>query len=235
MNAMYLFYNASIQGSFALLNAATRSGKVRKLWAGLVVMGVLQDQLNALLSDEDEDGELVYDKTPQYILEHNIILPDPFGVTDRSEIAIPMPYGLNMAVNFGRSLSRFARGQYSMGEAGGSILGTAIDTLNPLGGTHSFFNFAAPTIADPFVDIARNRDFADKPIVKETSPFDPTPPPDSQLYWSTTSPSAKWVAENLNALTGGSTVQSGLLDMSPDLIEYWIGFLTGGAGMFAHR
>ena len=27
MNSAYLFYNASLQGSFALLNAATRSGK----------------------------------------------------------------------------------------------------------------------------------------------------------------------------------------------------------------
>ena len=235
MNAMYLFYNASIQGSFALLNAATRSSKVRKMWAGLVVFGILQDQLNAAISDEDEDGKLIYDKTPKYILEHNIILPDPFGVTDRSEIAIPMPYGLNMAVNFGRSLSRFSRGQYNVGEAGSSIIGTAVDTLNPLGGTHSFLNFVMPTVADPFIDIARNRDFADKPITKETSPFDPTPPPNSQLYWSTTSPSAKWIAENLNSLTGGSAIQSGILDVSPDLMEYWIGFLTGGAGMFAQR
>jgi uncharacterized membrane protein len=235
MNAMYLFYNASIQGSFALLNAATRSAKVRKMWAGLVVFGILQDQLNAAISDEDDDGKLIYDKTPKYILEHNIILPDPFGVTDRSEIAIPMPYGLNMAVNFGRSLSRFSRGQYSIGEAGNSIIGTAVDTLNPLGGTHSFLNFVMPTVVDPFIDIARNKDFADKPITKETSPFDPTPPPNSQLYWSTTSPSAKWVAENLNRLTGGSAIQSGILDVSPDLMEYWIGFLTGGAGMFAQR
>ena len=235
MNAAYLFYNASLQGSFALLNAATRSAKVRKMWAGLVVFGIMQDQLNAALSDEDEDGALIYDKTPQYILEHNIILPDPFGVTDRSEIAIPMPYGLNMAVNFGRSLSRYARGKYTVGEAGSSIIGTAIDTVNPLGGTHSFFNFVMPTIGDPFVDIARNKDFADKPITKETSPFDPTPPPNSQLYWSTTSPSAKWIAENLNSLTGGNALQSGLLDVSPDLLEYWVGFLTGGAGMFAQR
>ena len=32
MNSVYLFYNASLQGSFALINAATRSSKVRKIW-----------------------------------------------------------------------------------------------------------------------------------------------------------------------------------------------------------
>ena len=233
MNSLYLFYNASIQGSFALLNAATRSSKVRKIWASLVVVGILQDQINAMFSEEDEDGELVYDKAPQHILEHNIIFPDFFNITDRSHVTIPMPYGLNIAVNLGRSLSRFQRGAYEIGEAGSSIMGTAIDNLNPIGGTNSFFNFASPTVTDPFVDILRNRDFSERPIVKETSPFDPTPPPNSQLYWSTTSPSAKWVAENLNQLTGGSNVQKGFVDVSPDMIEFWIGYLTGGVGRFS--
>ena len=122
MNSMYLFYNASLQGTFALLSAATRSSKVRKIWVGLMVAGLLQDQLNSALSDEDEDGQLVYDKVPDYVLEHNLIFPDPFGITDRSHIAIPMPYGLNMAVNAGRSLSRAARGGYTPGEAGSSVL-----------------------------------------------------------------------------------------------------------------
>ncbi len=93
MNAYSLFYNASIQGSFAMLNAALRSKKVAKIWAGVVAAGILQDQLNALLSEEDDDETLQYDKIPDYILEHNLILPDPFGFTDRSYIAIPMPYG----------------------------------------------------------------------------------------------------------------------------------------------
>ena len=104
MNSMFLFYNAALQGSFAMLNAALRSGKVRKLWVGAVVIGLLQDQLNAMLSDEDEDGELIYDKIPHYVQEKNLIFMDPFGITDRSYYTIPLPYGLNMAVNMGRSM-----------------------------------------------------------------------------------------------------------------------------------
>jgi hypothetical protein len=128
------------------------------------------------------------------------------------------------------------RGGYDIGEATSSIFMTAADALNPLGGTNNFFNFAAPTIADPFVDIMRNEEeFSGRPIVKETSPFDPTPPPNSQLYWSTTSPSLKWVADNINKATGGSQVESGLLDFSPDIIDYWLNYLTGGAGMFVNR
>ncbi len=234
MNSMYLFYNASLQGTFALLSAATRSSKVRKIWVGLMVAGLLQDQLNAALSDEDEDGQLVYDKVPDYVLEHNLIFPDPFGITDRSHIAIPMPYGLNMAVNAGRALSRAARGGYTPGEAGYSTLMTAVDVVNPLGGTESFANFVSPTVADPFIDIVENEDFAQKPIYKETSPFDPTPPPNSQLYWSTTSPSAKWIAQALNNIDG-SNIEPGTLDVSPDVLQYWVEYLTGGVGRFVQR
>ena len=235
MNSMYLFYNASLQGSFALLNAAAKSSKVRKIWAGIIVAGILQDQLNAALSDEDEDGNLVYDKIPQYILEHNLILPDPFGMTDRSVIAIPMPYGLNMAANFGRAMSRAARGEYSPAEVTGTVFGTAADTLNPIGGTESFINFLSPTVFDPIVDMYENEDFAGKAIYKEASPFDPTPPPNSQLYWSTTSPIAKSIAKEINSLTGGDDIQSGLIDMNPDIMEYWFEFFTGGAGRFVQR
>ena len=231
MNSMYLFYNASLQGSFAMLSAAARSKKVRKIWVGLMVAGVLQDQLLAFTSEEDEDGQLMADKIPDYILEHNLVFRDPFGITERSHIVIPMPYGLNMAVNIGRSLSRASRGGYTPAEAADSAMMTMIDTLNPLGGTESFINFVMPTVVDPIIDLYENEDFANKPIYKETSPFDPTPPPDSQLYWSTTSPSAKWIAQWLNSLDG-STVEKGTLDVSPDVIEFWVDYLTGGIGRF---
>ena len=84
------------------------------MWAGLIAYGLMQDQLKkALFGEEDEDGNLIYDKIPDYTLEHNLILPDLVGVTDRSFITIPFPYGFNMAFNTGRSLSRWSRGAYT--------------------------------------------------------------------------------------------------------------------------
>ena len=235
MNAWYLFYNASLQGSFALLNAALRSKKVQKIWAGVIAAGLLQDQLNAALSDEDEDGKLVYDKIPDYVKEHNLILPDPFGFTDRSYIVIPMPYGLNMAHNIGRASSQFIRGGADLAETGNSIVGTIVDTVSPIGGvwTEGPENLIAPTIADPFIDIIGNEDFAGRPIYKEGFPGDRTP--QSQLYWSTTSPTAKWFAENINSLTGGTDAKGGMVDVSPDVLEFWFEYATGGIGRFAQR
>ena len=233
MGAWSLFYNASLQGSFALLNAAVRSPKVRKLWLGLIAAGIAQDQLNALLSDDDDDGEKVYDKIPDYVLERNFILPDFLNLTDRSYISIPMPYGLSMAVNAGRAASATWRGATTPGEASHQVLMNVLDTVNPLGGTESFFNLVAPTVADPLVDIVENKDFSGRDIYKEGLPFDKTPQPDSQMYWSTTTPSAVWISNMLNEVTGGNEVRPGFIDWSPDVLEYWFNFVTGGIGRFA--
>lgn len=237
MNGLFLFYNASIQGTFAMLNAATRSKKVRALWVGIMAAGFVNDMFNAMMSGEDDDGKLIYDKAQDYVLENNIILPDFLGVGERSYISIPMPYGLNMAYNLGRSVSRFMRGKYSVSDATSSIFGTAVDVLNPIGSGDAFLdlNTAAPTIADPIVDLLSNEDFAGRNIYKEALGFDRTPEPASQRYWSTTSPSAVWIAKNLNSLFGGNEVRPGPLDVSPDVIQFWFEFLTGGVGRFVQQ
>ena len=70
----------------------------------------MQDAFNSLLSgDEDEDGIKDYDELPRYILEHNFVLPT-FGLADDKFITIPLAYGMNIAVNMGRAMSRAARG-----------------------------------------------------------------------------------------------------------------------------
>ena len=232
MNSWYLFYNASIQGSFALFNAFLKSPKVRKLWGALIISGIMQDVINSALSEEDDDEIKVYDKIPDYILEHNLILPT-FGIGERSYLAIPMPYGLNMAVNAGRAFSRTLRGEYSASEGANSIIMTAVDALNPIGGTENMANFVAPTVADPFIEIMRNENYAGVPIYKQQYSGDQSP--DSQRYFNSVSPSARWVTENLNSLTGGTSEMSGFIDWNPEIMDYWFEYLTGGIGRFVQR
>lgn len=251
MNSMYLFYNASLQGSFALLNAALRSGKVRKLWVGATVFGLLLDQLNSVISDDDEDGQEIYDKIPDYVLEKNLILMDPFGLlpSERGYYKIPLPYGLNMAVNMGRSLSRAGRGAYTPSEATSTLVGTILDTLNPIGDTPRIplvdkdFEFqdilttVSPSIGDPVVQYLTNSDYARKPIYKEPSSFG-VPAPESQIHWTTTSPSAIFIANFLRkpfGLGDASDVRPGFVEVSPDTLEFWFDYATGGVGRFVQR
>ena len=236
LNAFYLFYNASLQGSFFLLRSLARSKKVRNIMGGVIAVGFTQDIINSMMSDEDEDGVKQYDKIPDYILEHNMVfmLPDvvdPFG---RGYVSIPMPYGMNAFHNVGRNFAKMAQGRSDPSEIGASIVRTTLEIFNPLGGTESFLNFAAPTVFDPFISLyGTNTDFSGRDIVKKAFPNQVAS--QSSLYWNNTSPIAITIAQSLNKLTGGTETLSGWIDWSPNALEFWFDYITGGAGRFVQR
>jgi hypothetical protein len=217
MNSLYLFYNAALQGSFFMFRAAARSKKVRRVLAGAIAMGVVMDMINSMVSGEDEAGIDEYDKLPDYLLEHNwvIMLPPGMGPDGRNYIPIPMPYGLNFFYNTGRAISRTGRGGYDVGQGSASIARTLVEVINPLGGIETFANAAAPTFADPFINVLGNINFAGRDIVRE--PFPNQRVASSHLYWNNTSPTAVAVAQSLNALSGGTPTLGGWADVSPNL------------------
>lgn len=231
LNSLYLFYNASVQGTIALATAAARSKKVRKILGGIVMLGLLQDQINSLM-DDDEDN--IYDKIPDYKLENNLIIMDPYGFSEKGYFAIPLPYGANAFYNFGRAMSRNMRGGYTSSEATTTILSTFVDAFNPVGGTESLLNFIAPTTLDPVIALSLNLDFSGKRIYPEAFPGT-IPKADSQMYFSSTSPIFVSVADFLNSATGGSEYIPGALSFKPDAMEYIYDYVLGGAGAFVKR
>jgi hypothetical protein len=234
MNSLYLFYNASIQGSMGIANAIVRSPRVRKIVAGIMVAGVMSEFINAAVSGDDDDGQKTYDKIPKYVLEHNFVLMDPFGLTERGYLQIPMPYGFNGFWNLGRALAHHGRGQSTVGQTASSALITLIEGFNPVGGTQSFISMMAPTFADPFVDLTVNKDFAGRPIVPERGGFGPQPP-QSQLYWNNTAAPYVAISQFLNEVTGGTPVIPGDVDISPNVLKYLMNYVTGATGAFVER
>lgn len=234
LNSLYLFFNASVQGTLAMAMAAGRSKKVRRAFGGMIVVGMLQDVINSLMSDQDEDGELIYDKIPNYKLESNLIIMDPVGLTENGYFAIPLPYGFNAFYNAGRAVSRSVRGKYKTSEAATSIGSTFLDAFNPIGGTESLLNFIAPTAVDPLVALTINQDFTGRRIYPEPFPGS-VPKANSQQYWTSTSPFFKNTADFLNQATGGSEYVSGAIDLNPAVLEYIYDYFTGGLGAFVRR
>jgi len=241
LNTAYLFYNASLQGSMAMMNSLVRSKNARKMAASIVIMGFMMDMLNAAASDdEDKDGVLDYDNFNENRLSNYILIPDFTGTG--THISIPLAYGLNIFYNAGRSLSNFTRGlagaegTYTAGEAAASTVGKAVSTINPFGG-NNMLSFLSPTQTDLIVELMSNKDFKDQPIYKELSPFDQSKSR-SNMYWSTTSPSAVWVSKFINDTLGGGTdvipgeILGQRMDIQPDVIEHVLGFITGGLGTF---
>lgn len=234
MNSLYLFYNASVQGTMTLLTAAARSKKVRRALGGLFLFGLIQDQINSMMSEKGEDDEPLYDKLPDYKLENNIVLMDPFGLTDKGYIAIPLAYGANSFVNLGRAMSRNLRGGYTTSEAATSMVTTFIDAFNPVGGTESFLNFVVPTALDPVVALSMNLDYSGRRIYPEAFPGS-IPKANSQTYFSSTSPAAISVAQFLNEWTGGSEYVPGYISIKPDAMEYVYDYILGATGATARR
>ena len=236
-NSWFLFYNASLQGSHIMFNAISRSKKVQGVMAGVIAAGYMSDIVNSLISDEDDDGRLLYDKLPDYVLHRNIVFFKPGENETKSYGKFPMPYGFNAFFNLGRVLSKLTRGGYlNSWEAAGDAVMPMIDSFNPLGGTNSLLNFVAPTVLDPIVDLGLNKDFTGRNI----KPNDPNPyakydQPDSQKYWNSTAQPFKSVAEWMNQLTGGSEFKKGGVDVSPEQIEYIYDYALGGVGKFAIR
>ena len=172
MNSLYLFYNASVQGS-ARLFIAMKHKRVQAILAGAVAMGFALDALNMMLSGDDDDGESFYDKISDFDKSRNLIVMIPDG--GGKHIKIPLPYGYNAFFAMGRTASEISSGkrwQHSMA----SLLTTIVDSFNPIGGSDNIASFLSPTIGDPIVDLTRNRDFADRPIMPEQNQYGPQTP-----------------------------------------------------------
>ena len=238
LNAVYLFANANIQGSARIIQAISSSPKVRKILAGVMVAGFFRSMMNRVVGGKDETGEDYYDKIPQYVKETNFIIMKPNS--NGEYFKIPMPYGYSVFDYAGQLLNEVSPkealgGGASKTQALGKLAGAVLDNFNPLGASKSLLQSISPTIISPITDYALNMDYSGRPIMPTPSPFDATPPPNSQRYWSNVGPIAKAVAQKINELTGGNEVRAGLLDVSPETLGQVYDFLSGSAGKFAER
>lgn len=231
INSLYLFYNASVQGTTGIFMAA-KHPRVQKMLFAAVMAGAALEFINAMASDDDDDKEKFYDKIPDYDKSRNLIVMLP-GSGGRY-IKIPLPYGYNVFFGAGRTVAALARG-LPPGKTIGGFGSAVADAFNPIGSGGSFLNVIAPTVADPFVDLALNRNFAGKPIKPEDAKFAKVKKPESQQYWGSVNPLWRNITDALNSVTGGDKVKPGVIDVSPEVLEYSWGVVTGGAGAFLSR
>ena len=99
LNGLYLFFNASVQGTANFLRGMSSPAKQRMLLA-MASFGSLVTYLNEMVSEEDEDGKSVYANLPSFVKERNLVLMrniNPFyeGSGD-PPYTIPLPYGYNV-------------------------------------------------------------------------------------------------------------------------------------------
>ena len=183
----------------------------------------------ATMGGGEDDDE--WAKIPEFVKERSIIIP--LGKQDY--LTIPMPLGFQFLPNIGRLAVEMA--VYTDKTAGrqmASLATVLADAFNPLGGSAPALQIAAPTVLDPFVALAQNKDWTGRPIyVENLNALNPEPgfkrTKDSATPW------AKGFAEAINAITGGTQYVPGGWSPTPDQIDYVIGQLTGGIGREAGK
>jgi hypothetical protein len=165
------------------------------------------------------------DEPPDFVKDKNFVIP--YG--DKKYIAIPMPLGFNIIPSFGRRVAEFVMSNdKNVGKTVFDMGNMILDGFNPLGSA-TFAQTIAPTLADPIIALAENKDFAGKPISRDDiNSLNPTPgytrAKDNASALST------GLAYTVNLLSGGTEFKKGVVSPTPDQIDYLIGQITGGVG-----
>jgi len=237
VNAIYLFFNASVQGTANFArglfgpNMNPFSPEASRVKQGAVTSLIMFGALSALRAEEEseenpETGRSYYSEIPNYIKERNIVVMAEDG---KDYYTIPLPYGYNVFHVLGQNVFEMSNGHMSPMKATSNITSAFLGSFSPVE-----FSSPAPTITQPFVEIAKNENFFGSPIYRENFPTG-TQIPESQLSMSSTKPVFKWMAKFANSLIDGNEQESGTLDISPDVLEHLAEFMLGGAGKFGMR
>ena len=254
LNALYLFYNAGIQGTQKTLQMF-RNPKIMGYMAGVTAASVALALASATAGGDDpDDGMAYWDKIPAHVKERNIIIMLPPGSqvegaeevgTKGRYLTIPVQYGLNIFHVLGYQIADVIRNQQDKTRGVGIIKGginmasAVAGSFNPFGGAvdltseSSRIQAILPTVFDfPYQLVSGTNAFG-RDVAPFKSPFDAKPDSQNSNVRQAGAPSEK-VAQWLNSVTGGSAYEPGVIDISAGTVENLVRNLTGGTGMFIY-
>ena len=228
LNAWFMFFNASVQGTAAVLNAAKRSHKAQAVLGGMAVVGFLLDMVNRELIED-------YDQIEDFQKSHNALI----STGGKNFIKIPYPLGLNAVFNVGRLTSEAISGTSHKDpiEYAASMGLAMLDAFNPLGSVGSIGQLVAPSAFRPIVQLWENKSFTSAPVYKskDRGPQGDAPEPAHRRHFQNTPEMWKAMSRGMNALTGGDYVEKGAVDVSPDALRHIFTSMTGGPGRMVDR
>jgi len=253
LNQTFLFFNAAVQGAtrfsrtFATLKAElpnnpdeTTSWKNRvtsaqKVAAGMVLLSGLQTILNMSLSGRDDDGELYYNKIPEYKKERGFIIC--YGSGPNDYISIPLGYGYNMFNVFGMLLAEVSSGARHYDDALVDFSLSAYSAFSPIamGNTDevgpALLKSVTPTVLkSPLDAFAWNETYFGGKVFQEQFPFGAETPVSTMSFRSPDVVQDLFVG--LHEMTGGKTYIDGSIEINPDPYYYIASSYWGGAGDF---
>lgn len=221
--SLFAFFNASVQGTSRLYE--TLSGPMgKKIMFGGFALGVFQAIALELAGFED-------DEPPQFVKEKSLVIPLALLTGGKEYISLPMPLGFNIFPGLGRIFMEAVL----MADKGKNpsskffdALSLVANSFNPLGSSGLSLQTIAPTPIDPLVSLATNKDSFGRPIYREDRATNPQV--GYERTRENTSEAWKWIAEQINWMTGGTDFKKGMWSPTGDEISYLAGQVTGGLG-----
>lgn len=233
VNSLYMFFNASVQGTARLAQAITTSRTAQVAVGGIAMMGFLLDMIGRAMSDDDEEtGRNRYDMIPEHEKANNWILMNPMRPGEY--VKVPLPLGPHIFHNAGRLVSDaiFRKDPRNASEYGWSMANLLMGAFSPLGTASTMGQFVAPSLVDPILQVTENKSFTGGPVYKSSDRgFGNTDPkPAYTRHFENTPELWKSASKMLNDMTGGDRVKPGALNIEPDILGHVFYTLTGGPG-----
>ncbi len=226
LNALYVFSNASIQGTNRIYRALTdKDTKVRgKAWAIMGVIttfGFLSSWRNRLEDEEDWEQFSEYEKDNNYMY----MLPAN-DEGKRTALKIRLPYGYNVPFVIGQLAEQILHGDLQPGEAMSRLMKSGLDAFAPISGG-SRAQLITPTILDPLIQIDENKNFFGGKIAKDQPQYGPSVK-ESELHFKNVRPTTKAVTKWLSENTGGKGKRAGVIEINPARVDHIINSYGGG-------
>ena len=230
--ALYSFFNSSVQGTSRLLGTVVklkRPGDIKSLRLSsigkkVVYGGLLLGASQAMMLAAFGFGD---DEPPDFVKDRNVIIP----IGEGKYLAWPVPLGYHVIPAIGRIMTEWGiSGFKDTSKRVTHLLGLLMEAFNPIGNSGLSVQTISPTLFDPLVALAENRDWTGKKIAKEDfNKLDPTP------GYTRAKENASWLGKELayylNLIMGGDKdTASKPFSPTPDQIDYLIGQATGGVG-----
>lgn len=233
INALYMFFNASVQGTARLAQALATSRSAQVVVGSIAVMGFLLDAMNRAMSDDDEEtGRNRYDMIPEFEKSKNWIFMNPMRPGEY--VKVPLPLGPHVFHNAGRLIADavFREDARNAAEYGWSMASTVLDAFSPLGATPSLGQLIAPSMLDPAMQLAENKSFTGGPVYRsDDMGFGKTDPkPAYTRHFESTPDLWKSASRALNDMSGGDKDKPGRVNLEPDILKHVFYAMTGGPG-----
>lgn len=238
VNALYLFFNAAVQGNVNIIQALSNDGSsgkrfttAQKTVGGLVALGSSLALMNILNSEDDDDGDKQYEDLPEHAKNRSLLIMSPDG---EEGFALPAPYGYNFFTNIGRYTTELATGVTTFDQVAVNMFDNVLLNFVPItpsqgeGWAENVRGFY-PDLLQLHLDLLANKNYFGGEIFVEQNPLF-VKRSQSYLAKKATGKNFKEITKFLNDATGGDEFEDGMVNISPDKMQFVFNYLFGGFG-----